>query len=62
LLSNATTIDNALNYIKSKQQTQNKTLSLDSTNNDDDNNNNSSSSNDDGQVTTTKAEGRQTIF
>jgi hypothetical protein len=58
LLSNATTIDNALNYIRSKQQAQqqNKRLSLDSvaTGNDDDN----SSSNNDGQLT----EGRQTVF
>ena len=59
LLSNATTIDNALNYIRSKQQAQqqNKRLSLDSvaTGNDDDNSNN-----DDGQLTT--AEGRQAVF
>jgi hypothetical protein len=61
LLSNATTIDNALNYIKSKQQAQqqNKKLSLDSDSatagNDDDNSNN-----DDGQLTT--AEGRQAVF
>jgi hypothetical protein len=50
LLSNATTIDCALNYIRSKQQEQhqNKTLALDST----------SSGNCDGLPTT----GRQTIF
>jgi hypothetical protein len=36
LLSNATTIDNALNYIRSKQQSQQKGLALDSTKNKDD--------------------------
>jgi IS30 family transposase len=52
LLSNATTIDSALSYIKSKQQE--KHLSLDSTNDDDD----SSDSNDNSQIAT----GRQTVF
>lgn len=53
LLSNATTIDSALNYIGSKQQQeqqQKKHLSLDSTTN----------SNDNDQLTTTT--GRQTVF
>jgi hypothetical protein len=55
LLSNATTIDSALNYIKSKQQQQqNKHLSLDSTS--DDNNN----SDDNDHLTATS--GRQIIF
>jgi hypothetical protein len=49
LLSNATTIDSALNYIRSKQREQQQ-KSLDSTS--DDNNR------DDGQLTT----GKQTIF
>jgi hypothetical protein len=53
LLSNATTIDSALNYIINKQQ-QKKHPSLDSTSND---NNNSSN---DGQLTRTS--GRQMIF
>ena len=52
LLSNATTIDSALNYIRNKQQ-QKKHLSLDSTSND-------NNYDDDGQLTTTS--GRQTIF
>jgi hypothetical protein len=56
LLSNATTIDNALHYIRSKQQEQEqqqkKHLSLDSTNDD------SSDSNDNSQIAT----GRQTVF
>jgi hypothetical protein len=52
LLSNATTIDNALNYIKNKQQQQ-KRLELDSTSNDNDDN-------DGGQPT--KETGRQTVF
>jgi hypothetical protein len=54
LLSNATTIDSALHYIRSKQkeQQQKKRLALDSTNN---NNNNID---DDGQLTRC----RQTIF
>jgi hypothetical protein len=51
LLCNATTIDSALNYIKSKQQEQqNKRLQLDATGND--------NNRDDGQLTT----GRQTVF
>jgi transcriptional regulator with XRE-family HTH domain len=53
LLSNATTIDNALHYIRSKQQEQErKRLALDTMDND--------NSSDDGQLTTTG--GRQTIF
>jgi hypothetical protein len=53
LLSNATTIDSALNYIRSKQeQQQQKRLALESTF-DDDNNNGKD------QLTTT---GRQTVF
>jgi hypothetical protein len=58
LLSNATTIDSALNYIRSKQQEeqqQHKKLLLDSTSND---NNNSS---DDSQLATTGT-GRRTVF
>ena len=47
LLSNATTIDSALNYIKNKRQQQQKGLALDSANKDDD------------QQETT---GRQTVF
>jgi hypothetical protein len=49
LLSNATTIDSALNYIRSKQQEehQHKRLALDSTTRDDSNNS------DDDQLTTT---------
>jgi hypothetical protein len=50
LLSNATTIDSALNYIRSKQQQQ-KRLELDSTSNDND---------DGGQPA--KETGRQTVF
>jgi hypothetical protein len=53
LLSNATTIDSALHYIRSKQQEHQKRLALDSTR--DDNNNS-----DNGQITTTA--GRQTVF
>ena len=59
LLSNATTIDSALNYIRNKQQRQqqNKRPSLDSSTATANENNNSESSdgsnNDDGQVTTT---------
>jgi hypothetical protein len=55
LLSNATTIDSALNYIRSKreEQEQKKHLALDSTNDDD--------NVDDGQLTTTPT-GRQTVF
>jgi hypothetical protein len=67
LLSNATTIDSALHYIRNKQQQsqqqqqqqqQNRggQLALDSTSNDDNNN----SDDDDDQLTTTS--GRQTIF
>jgi transcriptional regulator len=55
LLSNATTIDNALHYIRSKQQEQQqskKHLSVSSTNDD------SSDSNDNSQIAT----GRQTVF
>jgi hypothetical protein len=51
LLSNATTIDSALNYIRSKQEQHQKRLDLDSASNDDD---------DDGQLT--KDTGRQTVF
>jgi hypothetical protein len=51
LLSNATTIDSALNYIRNKQQEQHKRLVLDSTSNDNNSN--------DGRLT--KA-GRQTLF
>jgi hypothetical protein len=50
LLSNATTIDNVLHYIRNKQQEQQKRLALDST---------TINNNDNGQLTTT---GRQTIF
>jgi orotate phosphoribosyltransferase-like protein len=51
LLSNATTIDSALHYIRSKQeQQQKKHMSLDSTNDDDTN---------DSQIS---AAGRQTVF
>jgi hypothetical protein len=66
LLSNATTIDSALNYIRSKQQQQGeqqskKHLGLDSTiaagNNDDDDHNNNKSN--DSQLSTA---GRQTVF
>jgi hypothetical protein len=58
LLSNATTIDSALNYIRNKQQEQqqHKSLALDSTT--DDNNNDSD---DDDQLTST-TNGRQTVF
>jgi hypothetical protein len=57
LLSNATTIDSALNYIRSKQQEQQKKhLSLNSTSGDDDNNNDSD---DNSRLTRS---GRQTIF
>jgi hypothetical protein len=55
LLSNATTIDSALNYIRNKQQEQRRNrLGLDSTIDDDDNSSN------DGQLTITS--GRQTVF
>jgi predicted DNA-binding protein YlxM (UPF0122 family) len=54
LLSNATTIDSALNYIRSKQeQQQKKHLALDPTSNDD------SHSDDNSQLTRS---GRQTVF
>jgi hypothetical protein len=53
LLSNATTIDSALNYIRNKQQEQHKRLALDSTTTNNNDNN--------GQLTTTTT-GRQTIF
>jgi hypothetical protein len=52
LLSNATTIDSALNYIKNKQQQQ-KRLELDSTSNDND---------DDDGGQPAKDTGRQTVF
>ena len=58
LLSNATTIDSALNYIRNKQQSQQqskKHLQLDSTDDGDDNIDHSS----DRQLT---KEGRQTVF
>jgi hypothetical protein len=55
LLSNATTIDSALNYIRSKQQQeQQKRLASDLAIDDDNNDN------DDDQLTTTG--GRQTVF
>jgi hypothetical protein len=60
LLSNATTIDSALNYIRNKQQQsqqeQKKHLALDSRSDDDNNSNHS----DDDELT--KAGGRQTVF
>jgi hypothetical protein len=55
LLSNATTVDSALQYIKNKQQAQNKRLSLDSTTAAGNDYNNSN----DSQLTTA---GRQTVF
>jgi hypothetical protein len=55
LLSNANTIDRALNYIKSKQQKEHSSLDSTTDSNDDDHNNS-----DYGQLTT--KEGRQTIF
>jgi hypothetical protein len=61
LLSNATTIDSALNFIKSKQsqqQEQKKPYSSDSTKDDDDSSNNSDSQS---QITATAA-GRQSVF
>jgi hypothetical protein len=57
LLSNATTIDSALNYIRNKQQPphqQKKYLSLDSTTDDD--------NIDDGDDSQLSKEGRQTVF
>ena len=56
LLSNATTIDSALNYIKNKQQQQQKKLELDSTSNDNDNDD------DDDGGQSAKETGRQTVF
>jgi hypothetical protein len=56
LLSNATTMDNALHYIRNKQQEQHKKLPLHSTTSNDNN------SSDNGQLTTTTGTGRQTIF
>ena len=60
LLSNATTIDSALNYIRTKQQQQekqsNKHLALDATDND------NSNENDEQPTTSTGAAGRQTVF
>jgi hypothetical protein len=56
LLSNATTIDSALNYIKNKQQQQQKKLELDSTSNDNDNDD------DDHGGQSAKETGRQTVF
>ncbi|MFL6424217.1 MAG: hypothetical protein ACJ71R_11585 [Nitrososphaeraceae archaeon] len=50
LLSNVTTIDNALHYIRNKQQEQHKRLALDFTSND---------NNNDSQITST---GKQTVF
>jgi hypothetical protein len=55
LLSNATTIDSALNYIRNKQQEHQKRLALDSTTSNGSNNN---SDHDDQLIRT----GRQTIF
>jgi hypothetical protein len=74
LLSNATTIDSALNYIKCNQQRQQaphqskKHLTLDSTDNDGDDDSiidsdSDSNGDDDSQFTTTAiATGRQTVF
>jgi hypothetical protein len=56
LLSNATTIDSALNYFRNKQQEHKKRLALGSTTSNGSNNN---SDDDDNQLTRT---GRQTIF
>jgi hypothetical protein len=68
LLSNATTMDSALNYIRNKQQ-QKRQLALDSTTTATNENNsdgsNSSDGSNDGQVTTTATTtgiGRQTVF
>ena len=64
LLSNATSIDSALNYIRTKQsqqQQQKKHLTVDSTNDDDEN----SSTSSDSQITaatTTATIGRQSVF
>jgi hypothetical protein len=54
LLSNATTIDSALHYVRNKQQEQNKRLSLDLTSND--------SNNSDDTDHLTRTAGRQTVF
>jgi len=54
LLSNATTIDSALNYIRTKQQAQQKkTLALDSTSDDDSS---------DSQIAARTTTGRQSVF
>jgi hypothetical protein len=59
LLSNATTIDSALSYIRNKQQEQrHRRLTLDAATGND---NNGNSSDDDGQLTTSIG-GRQTVF
>jgi hypothetical protein len=67
LLSNATTIDSALNYIRSKQEQQQKKgqdLNLDSTDDDDDDN--SSNGKEEltttATTTTTTAAGKQSVF
>jgi hypothetical protein len=64
LLSNATTIDSALNYIKSKQRShQKKGEDLDSTSaGEEDDEERSSSSSSDGSSITTTSRGRQTVF
>ena len=60
LLSNSTTIDSALQFIRSKQQQEQhkKRVALDSINDDDDDADSTSS---DSQITTTVA-GRQAVF
>ena len=69
LLSNATTIDSALNYIKNKQEQQerrleqrdpHKRLALDSSNNDNDDNHNNSISEE--HSLNKETSGRQTVF
>ena len=67
LLSNATTIDSALNYIRSKQEQHQKKgqdLNLDSTNDDDDNSSNGKEelTTTATTTTTTAALGRQSVF
>jgi hypothetical protein len=64
LLSNATTIDSALNYIRGKQQQehQKKRPDLDATTSNDNNNNDSDDDDDDDGQPTTTTEGRQTVF
>jgi len=61
LLSNATTIDSALNYIRSKQSQQHQKkgedLNLDSTNDDD-----NSNGKEELTTTTATAAGRQSVF